>query len=396
MEIEESDTSDFLEALNKEISPNPSVLVSSYVIKNKQIIILDVPEGANKPYVYSGRSFVRIGVSVKELKIKKNARVSPLEKPYWESLPATGISIEDLDHHAILRMIGTAKKERLASNFKGASVKEILKYLNLLANDVPTNAAFVLFGKEPHRVFPQICIHCVQFAGKDRTNMLELPPPFEGNLFSLLDQAKNFLEAKLPRIIKTRANNIIRESTFLIPIEAWQEALINALCHRDYLDITGRINISLFKDRLEIWNNGKLPSGMSLEMLKQNHTSRPTNPIIAKIFFLSGLIDAVGRGTNRILDSCVRAGLSEPTFSLHSGGIEVKILMVSPFTQNKRQAALLKRINIGESITLTDYRKQEGKTIKERQAREDLRQLTDHGYLRKERRGRATRYIRIK
>jgi len=404
LEVDENVKNKFIVDLKREISPKPIVHIDSniYVIKGKQVVILDVPEGAgvDKPYTYSGRTFVRIGTSVQEVTSEKPEHLAKMipsrGKSHWESLPASGISIDDLDQQEIIHTIEMARKERLMSNFGDKSVKGILRYLNLLVGDTPTNAAVILFGKEPHRVFPQICIHRVQFAGTDRIDILQLPPPFEGNLFSLLNQAVTFLETNIPRRIGTRKKNIIRKSNSIIPAQAWREALINALCHRDYTHIDGRINIALYKDRLEIWNSGKLPPGMTLEALKQTHASRPTNPTIARVFYLRGLTELIGCGTNRIVDSCIRAGLPEPIYSIHSGGFEVKFLMFPPFVPNKRQNNLLKRLKIRGSITLTEYQKKEGKKVRERQGREDLRQLTDHGYLRKEGKGRATHYIRIK
>ena len=402
LEVDEGEKNKFIVHLNEEISPKPIFNINSNIIKGKQVVILDVPEGegADKPYTYSGRTFVRIGTSVQEVTSKESERLAKmmpsLGKSRWESLPASVISIDDLNQQEIIHTLEMVRKERLMSNFGDKSVKGILRSLNLLVGDTPTNAAVILFGKEPHRVFPQICIHCVQFAGTDRTDMLQLPHPFEGNLFSLIDQAVIFLETNIPRHIGTRTKNIIRESTSIIPAEAWREALINALCHRDYTHINGRINISLYKDRLEIWNSGELPPGMTLEALKQTHASRPTNPTIARVFYLRGLTELIGCGTNRIVDSCVKTGLPEPIYSLHSGGFEVKFLMFPPFVPSKRQNNLLKRLKIGGSITLTEYQKKEGKKVRERQGREDLRQLTDHGYLRKEGKGRATHYIRIK
>lgn len=396
--VSESEKRKFIGEIEK-IFPGETLDIKSYLFKGEQIAILSVPEGSKKPYTYLGRAFLRINDSIQEesKEYKHLPEIIPSLRGFrWESLPTGGVSIKDLDKQEIVRTIETARKERLTGNFGDKSIKGILKYLNLLVEDIPTNAAVILFGKEPHRMFPQICIRCVQFAGTDRTDMLQLPPPFEGNLFSLLSQTVTFLENNIPRYIGTRTKNIIRESTPLIPMEAWLEALVNALCHRDYSQYTGSINVSLYKDRLEIWNNGELPLGMTLEMLKQNHTSRPMNPSISRIFFLRGLTELIGLGTNRIVDSCIRSGLPEPIFSLHSGGFEVKFLMTPPFEPNKRQTDLLKRMKVEQNITLSDYQRQEGKNVRERQAREDLRQLTDHGYLRKEGKGRATRYTRVK
>jgi len=75
--------------------------------------------------------------------------------------------------------------------------------------------------------------------------------------------------------------------------------------------------------KLNLWNMGKLPKGVSIKDLKKTHPSRPRNELLADVFFKAGLIEAWGRGTIKIIDECKKAGLPEPRFREESSGFSV-------------------------------------------------------------------------
>jgi ATP-dependent DNA helicase RecG len=85
------------------------------------------------------------------------------------------------------------------------------------------------------------------------------------------------------------------------------------------------VQIRLYDNRFTIWNEGLLPQGLTLESLKHHHPSRPRNPIIADICFKAGYIDAWGRGTLKIINSCREAELPEPEIKEQHGGITVTL-----------------------------------------------------------------------
>lgn len=70
----------------------------------------------------------------------------------------------------------------------------------------------------------------------------------------------------------------------------------------------------LFKDRLEVWNPGKLPQGMTIDKLKNLHRSRPVNPTLANPVYLTGYIEQMGTGTTDIIERCEKHGLRTPEF----------------------------------------------------------------------------------
>ena len=112
----------------------------------------------------------------------------------------------------------------------------------------------------------------------------------------------------------------------LYPTQAIREMLLNALVHRTYMGAPVQMRVS--DESLSIWNEGLLPTGITIESLKVDHNSRPRNPIIANACFLAGYIDSWGRGTIKILNACNEHGLPEPTILEKNGGIEVKLSII--------------------------------------------------------------------
>jgi len=99
--------------------------------------------------------------------------------------------------------------------------------------------------------------------------------------------------------------------------------LLNALVHRNYMGAP--IQIRVYDDKFSIWNEGILPDGLTLDALKRSHSSRPRNPIIADVCFRGGYIDAWGRGTIRIIDTCRQADLPEPEMKELGGGFIITL-----------------------------------------------------------------------
>ena len=102
------------------------------------------------------------------------------------------------------------------------------------------------------------------------------------------------------------------------PEEALREILYNAITHKDY---TGPdIQMHVYNDHVEIWNEGELPEGYSEEVLYGKHSSKPRNRNIADTMFKAGFIDTWGRGYSKIYDGFKEAGLPMPTVESHCGG----------------------------------------------------------------------------
>src|SRR5262249_43853057 len=147
-----------------------------------------------------------------------------------------------------------------------------------------------------------------------------------GHGFLLLDEAQLFLRRHLPVAGRIQPGLFERADEPFFPIEALREALVNAFCHRDYSNPGGGVSLAVFDDCLEIWSDGHLPFGITVEDLKSEHRSRPRNPLIAEAFFRRGLVERWGRGTQKIVELCTLAGHPEPEFLEQTAAVGVRFL----------------------------------------------------------------------
>ncbi|MCY4342012.1 MAG: AAA family ATPase, partial [Gammaproteobacteria bacterium] len=187
---------------------------------------------------------------------------------------------------------------------------ELLLGLGLIKDGVLHRAAVALFGKGERimREMPQCLLRVARFRGTDKTEFLD-NRQFHGNAFTLFNAAQRFLQETLPiagRIEKDRPERIDEP---LYPPLATREAIANAICHRDYAIGGGSIGIAVFDDRLEIASFGKLPFGLTPTDLFGPHESQPWNPLIARVFYLRGIIEEWGRGTLKMAEQAAAAGL---------------------------------------------------------------------------------------
>lgn len=160
-------------------------------------------------------------------------------------------------------------------------------------------AALLLFGKNPLKFFITAYLKIGRFGKSDSD--LRFQDVIEGNLLDMPDLVLNVLRTKYLTSPITY-EGIHRVETLEYPEEALREALLNAIVHKNYADT--HIQLSVYDDRLILWNPGKLPDELSIQMLKGKHPSRPRNKNIAEVFFKAGFIEAWGRGISKILIAC--------------------------------------------------------------------------------------------
>ena len=146
-----------------------------------------------------------------------------------------------------------------------------------------------------------------------------------GGAFFLLEEATTFFRRHLSIAGRFVPGQLQRQDTPEYPVFALREAVVNALIHRSYVNEGGAVSVAIFDNRLEVWSEGLLPFGQQPADLKQPHTSRPRNPRIASVFYRRGLIEAWGRGTQRIVELCLAAGLPEPEFGQQAGSTWVRL-----------------------------------------------------------------------
>ena len=236
----------------------------------------------------------------------------------FDAAPCRNATLADLDEKRMAWFLREAKLARNLSLSEQASTNELLTHLNLLDKDRLTNAAVLLFGKEPQRFLISSEIKCAHFHGTEIAKPIPSYQVYKGTVFDLVDQAVDFVMSKIDLRVGTRQDGPQAPVSYEIPREVVAEAIVNAIAHRDYTS-NGSVQVMLFADRLEVWNPGALPPPLTIEKLRLPHGSVPANPLLAEPLYLAKYIERMGTGTGDMIRRCQEAGLPEMEFAMSDG-----------------------------------------------------------------------------
>lgn len=246
---------------------------------------------------------------VRYLEEREYIRTSPFDATLHRAA-----SIADIDEEKVQRFVRQAKTRRNFPISERESIETILTHLNLIQDEKVTNAALLLFGYAPQDYFISSHVKCAHFHGIEVAKPIPSYQTYKGDVFQLVDQTVDFILSKIDLEVGDRSGSTRVETRYEIPRAAVAEAVVNAIVHRDYTS-NASVQVMLFKDRLEIWNPGQLPFGLTPEKLKKPHSSVPANLLLAEPMYLAGYIERIGTGTGDIVRWCREAGLpKEPDF----------------------------------------------------------------------------------
>jgi ATP-dependent DNA helicase RecG len=193
-------------------------------------------------------------------------------------------------------------------------------------------------------------------------------------------------------------NGLQREERYEYPLAAVREAVVNAVCHRDYAIMGQRIEVRLFDDRMEILSPGGLPGHMTLENIREEHYSR--NPRLVRGFFYWGIVEELGLGVDTIYEAMQRAHHPAPEFRDTGRSFSVTLRNAVDSLElefgdllNQRQIQALRFLGESDRITNSQYRELCSEVSSET-LRLDLRDLVEKGILLKIGDKRGTYYVR--
>ena len=325
-----------------------------------------------------GRYYIRSGSTTTELTGNAlNDFLLRKSGKNWDDLIEDRASFDDLDMNSQTKFLNAAEKSGRITVENDISRISLLEKLRLYDNEKVKRATIILFGTDPGKFYPNISVKIGRFGKSDED--LKFQEVVEGNLLKILFEVPELLNNKfLTKRIDFEGLQRIEKGEY--PVAALREMLLNALVHKNYSG--AQVQLRVYDDKISIWNEGTLPEGLSLEALKRQHPSRPRNPLIADVCFKGGYIDAWGRGTLKIINSCKEAGLPEPEFIEIDGGVLVTIFkdvlseeQLKKLGLNERQIKAVLFLKENKKITNKDY--QTINNTSERTSLRDLEQLTE-------------------
>lgn len=295
---------------------DPSIPANICHVKynGKILVVADIPSGEKKPYSCHDGYFLRVGATSQKMNrdelvvfVKKN---NPIP---FDSMICPAFTPDDFDQKAYRDFL-----DRSEINAADMDPLDVLRNLELLvdsddAQPIFRNAAVLFFGKEPARFIRRAIVTCVLFAGTDKADILDRKD-LDGNLAENVRQAMAFLKRHLS--LRYEIKTLVRKEILELPEQALREAVLNAVCHRDYIQTGAVVMVEIYRDRVEIVSPGGLPCGLKQSELGKRSVHR--NPIIADMFHRLGEVEKVGSGISRIIKEAREARVPEPKF--HANG----------------------------------------------------------------------------
>ncbi|MFS4454822.1 ATP-binding protein [Maribacter sp. 2304DJ31-5] len=397
LELSDATINNLRQEVNTQISPQPLVYIAKDLDGNNDVVLINVLKGSRQPYTLNNIYYVFAGdspVVANQDEISLLLRSSNEYTSTWEKTTVIDCSIKDLDQDEIIRTISEAEKMSKGKVLPNTP-EEFLNYFQLSDYGNIKNGALVLFGIDPIRFLPQCRIRIsVLPEGKtgDKFEDIEL---IESNLFDSFNRAKDYFRRYNPLISSFKENEWDRDTQLKFPDDALDEAIVNAMVHRDYGDVSGEITINIYPNKIEITNSGEIPS----DIIKGKNNIKPhhsvfRNPAIAHMFYLRGKMEKLGRGLTLIRDSFVKAGYRKPEWTFQSGYTTLTLFSKSIKIQlNDRMIDFF--AGFKENVfSRQDYEDFFKGTIAEKTARNDLSKLVESGFLIMTGKGSLTKYKR--
>ena len=310
-------------ALTEGIVPKALVSVEEHVLEDNRVWVVEVPAGHDFPYGFRDVIWVREADKIRRADIDTIRDLvlrRQIEPERWERRFSDADPGSDLDLPEIRSSLLRPHASPLGPLHPGvADPLDALGRLGLSKHGRLTNGGDVLFASRPSARHPQVRLQAVRYTGRSTDATYRDLQTFEGPLSRVLEQAFAFVQGNTPVSVRFPANGLAREEHGLYPMDAIREGLVNALAHRDYADFRGGVTVHIHPDRLEIWNSGDLPEGITPELLGQGQLSVLRNPDIAHVLYLRGLMEKLGRGGSLIRTSCERHGLPAPRWTNPAG-----------------------------------------------------------------------------
>lgn len=339
-----------------------SVLTENVALENGRIIIvLTVPKGIDKPYFdKNGVIWLKSGADKRRVNSKEELRrlFQITDQFHADELP-TKAGLDALDKLRFRDFLRDVYKREFPDN--PAELARLLQNMNLATNDGMLNlAGLLMFAERPEWIKPQFVVKAIRYPGNKihATDYLDTED-LAGPLQRQFDEAMAFVLRNLHKIQAGRGVNA--PGLPEIPESVFEELLVNALVHRDYL-VSAPIRLFIYDNRIEIVSPGHLPNNLTVEKILAGN-SNIRNPILVS-YVAKGLLPyhGLGSGIKRALEAWPRIDFSDDhdgclfSATVHRMPVEDLNLVLSspkssPNSSPKTEDRILEMVQHNASVT---------------------------------------------
>lgn len=301
---ERSDLDEWLaNVLRHNVIPALTVDCGKVKIEDATVFAIEVPKGKDRPYqTQDGQYWLRVGSANRTATKEELSRLfQQAGLIHFDISPVSDSAPDSIDHRLVDQYYRTYY-EIPFSDLSPPEQETVLLNADILCEfeerHVATVGGLLMFGRDPQRRLPHASVMFAAFKGNAITDELADKKEVAGALPELIDKTVGLIELFLP--LASTIEGTRRKEQRLIPAKVVREAVVNAVAHRDY-SLSGRkIQVRLFRDRLEIVSPGQLPNTLTLEKIRYGN-SAPRNIFLIKYLDNMRYFDGLGRGIPMII-----------------------------------------------------------------------------------------------
>jgi len=272
---------------------DPSIIISLTQVNN--VLAIEIKEGTNKPYSCSSGFFMRMGANSQKMSRDEILALAIKSgKTRYDEQICNDFDWKDFDNEKFEYYL---KLARISNNMPQ---EEILKNLRMLTNEGLTNAGVLYFAKNPYKYVISSKIRCVHFNDDERIEILDKKVVDRG-IIGNIEFAVGYLKERIP--VRYEINKLRRDEFPEYPVEAYREAIVNAIIHFDYF-LGDTIAIEKLKSSIIINNKGEL----LFPQKDFGKRSEARNRLLADLLSRTELMEKAGTGIKRVTDACFENG----------------------------------------------------------------------------------------
>ncbi len=353
---------------------DPPIAVS--ITEDDNMLVLEVKEGVNKPYSCSSGFFMRMGANSQKMSRDEILSLAiKTGKIRYDEQICTNFDWKDFDDEKFEYYLQLA---RISNNL---SKEEILKNLRVLANDGMTNAGVLYFAKKPYKYIISSKIRCIHFNDDKRVDILD-KKEIDRGIIGNIEFAIAYLKERIP--VRYEIKDLKRDEFPEYPIEAYREAIVNAVIHFDYF-LGDTIAIEKLKSSIVINNKGELLFPKS-EFGKK---SEARNRLLVDLLARTDFMEKAGTGIKRVSNACdVNGNKLKFDFS-DSFWITIKSNSTDKVTDRvtdkvtdkvtDNQQTIMRAIKANNKVSTSELAQIVG--ISQRKIKENISKLKEYGFI---------------
>ena len=326
------ETSNRLKSQIQDTARNCDPPVAVLLTQIQNVLAIEVKEGINKPYSCGSGFFMRMGANSQKMSRDEILSLAiKTGKIRYDEQICVDFDWKDFDDEKFEYYL------KLAGISNNMPKEEILRNLRVLTSDGLTNAGVLYFAKKPYKYIISSKIRCIHFNDDKRVDILDKKEVDRG-IIGNIEFAVAYLKERIP--VRFEIKDLKRDEFPEYPIEAYREAIVNAVIHFDYF-LGDTIAIEKLKNSIIINNKGELLFPES----DFGKRSEARNRLLVDLLARTDFMEKAGTGIKRVTDACIDNG-NKCTFNFSDAfWVTIKSNVISKVGEK-----------VGEKVTDNQYK----------------------------------------